>query len=178
MSENIKYSFRTSMGGFHKGDVATYIAQSAAIHQKKVSELESQLLSLREENADLREQLLALQEQAELTVPSAPAEEVPAEEPLEALELAAYRRAEAAERLAHERAGKLYEEMNALCQASAGRMLQAEAVTAENLSAMERQFDAIRSAMDALRAQLAESHETLTAMACTVPDPAEGLEEI
>lgn len=176
MSETIKYSFRTSMCGFHKGDVANYITQSAAIHQKQVGELEAQILSLREENASLREQLYALEsEAAEAPVPEAPA---PVEESMETRELAAYRRAEAAERLAHERAGKLYRQMQALCQDTAGHMLQVDAVASENLEAMERQFAAIGEAMDGLRAQLIKAKEDLDAMSMTLPDPAEGLEEI
>jgi len=175
MSETIKYSFRTAMGGFHKGDVVNYISQSAAIHQKKVSDLETQILSLREENAALREQLYTLESEAiEASVPEVPAAE---EETLESRELAAYRRAEAAERLAHERAGKLYKQMQTLCQDTAGHMLQVDAVASHNLDAMERQFAAIGEAMEALRNQLSQAKETLEAMSMTLPDPAEGLEE-
>ena len=44
--------FRTALAGFHRGDVAAYIEQSAAAHREKIKALEAQIIKLQNENTN------------------------------------------------------------------------------------------------------------------------------
>ena len=63
MPENT-YSFRTALGGFHRGDVSEYIASAAAAHQARIDELQEQIQRLERENESLRSRLETLPEEA------------------------------------------------------------------------------------------------------------------
>jgi chromosome segregation ATPase len=67
-------SFKTSVfGGFDKEDVISFIEKTAQENQEKVSALEADCTSLREENASLTEQLLHLQQEADALRDGGPA---------------------------------------------------------------------------------------------------------
>lgn len=182
MSESIPYVFRTAVGGFHKGDVSAYIAKTAAEHQAQLEsmksqndELERQLGALRLENDSLRRQLQtdAVEAKEKITEPEVPAEEVS----LQDKELAAYRRAEAAERLACQRAKKLYQDMQRICGDSARQLAQTDATAQQALEQIRDQFGLIRDSVSALYETVRDASQELREMGQMVPDPAEGLEE-
>lgn len=141
--------FRTSVGGFNRTDVSDYIENLCAEHQKtlrqykaenealteKLTQTEETLARQKEDNAALTDKLQQAEDnlretEAALQEALYPTEEEPvAEEPplieeapdYPALELEAYRRAEAAERLAMERAAHLRQTMNDLLDGISGR---------------------------------------------------------
>lgn len=102
--------FRTQFNGFHRADVAEYIAQCSRNHAQDIAVLEEAVADLHAENkalqdaydalqeeaAALRQENEALQEELDRSLPAdepqAPPEETPSEK-----ELAAYRRAAATE---------------------------------------------------------------------------------
>lgn len=174
MAQSSPHAFRTAVGGFHKGDVSAYITKTAAAHQAEVAALQDQLINLQAENDRLREQLIQ-QPEAE---PAPAAEQAPEELSLRDQELAAYRRAEAAERLASQRAKKLYDDMQRICDRSARQLDETDAGTQAAMDAIGAQLLAIRSAAEALYTGIRTSSEELRAMSQMVPDPAEGLEEL
>lgn len=186
---NETFAFRSALGGFHRGDVSKYISETAAAHQAQTERLQEQIAALEQENEALRAQLEALQEppaeEAEESAliespEEAPAEEAPPEEPEESLrdrELAAYRRAEAAERLANLRARKVYEDLQTVCGESSREfdgLNDTAHAAAENIGA---QLDIIRAAVENACAAMQTSSEKLSAINQLVPDPAETLTE-
>lgn len=141
-------NFRAALNGFNRSDVVNYIEESSISHEKA-------LRQLRDENARLRadlEKLQAEQEaQAELTDPpmeaNEPAQDVsecavdedaPAEAPEASIsapserELAAYRRAEAAERSARQRATRLCRQVNDIVE-TASRQFSESGADVESL---------------------------------------------
>ena len=185
MQEATNYSFRTVISGFHKGDVSAYIAKLAKDHASQIDALNQQISALEQENNNLRQMLLdsqqaqPLPEEAEL--PDLASEEIPEpEEPvadLQEQELIAYRRAEAMERLANQRARKLYGDMQGICSRSAQQAEASETTAQQALEAITSQLEVIRISMTALQDGLHVSSEELKAMGQLIPDPAEGLEE-
>ena len=171
------YSFRTAVGGFHKGDVTDYIAKTARAYEAQVAELEKRLESLQAENDRLRQQLLeqsdAVLPEEEPVTPAEP-EQVPG---IQAQELAAYRRAEAAERMAARRVRKLYAEMQDVCGRSTRQSGTSETAVREAMETIDKQLEVIRISVAALHDGLRTSSEELQAMSQMVPDPAEGLED-
>ena len=138
--------FRTSMGGFKRSDVTNYIESLCAEHTKTLKKLE-------EENADLADRLSAseaqlkeqssaaedLRQQLRETEMSLSSTETALNEAMEmleeqqaaepspdyvAMELEAYRRAEATERLASERAMRLRQKMDDLLDSVSSRYEQ------------------------------------------------------
>lgn len=114
--------FRSTLGGFNRADVSEYIEKISMEHQTAMQQsreeavcLQSQLDAAREalerkeaENASLQAQLDEKDALLEtLTAPTAPQEPEEAPPDYPSLELEAYRRAEATERLAAERAARL-----------------------------------------------------------------------
>ena len=134
-------NFRAALNGFNRTDVVAYIEECAINHEKA-------LRQLRDENARLRADLEALQarqEAAQETVPEPveAQEEAPQAEELEvptqpepepevvpiappasssAEELAAYRRAEAVERAARNRAAALCRQVNAIMDSTSRQL--------------------------------------------------------
>jgi methyl-accepting chemotaxis protein len=178
MTETTGTRFRTAVGGFHKGDVADYIAKTAAAHQAQLDELNKTIEALNEENEKLRSKLSSIDE-ALASADAAPeltAEAEPTEAGLYQQELAAYRRAEAAERLAGQRAKKLYECLDTICQ---GAEAQFDAADQAVQQAAEHILDQLQVLDDAKR-QLSEaldaSRQQIAALDAMSPDPAEVLE--
>ena len=51
------YRFRTSLSGFHKGDVTAYIEMTASQYRSNLLECEKTIIALQEENRSLQQQL-------------------------------------------------------------------------------------------------------------------------
>jgi chromosome segregation ATPase len=158
--------------------VADYIAKTAAAHQAQLDELNKTIETLTAENETLREQLssidIALSE-ADQTPQQVEGAET-TETSMYQQELAAYRRAEAAERLAGQRAKKLYECLDTICQ---GAEAQFDAADQAVTQAADRILDQLQVLDDAKR-QLSEaldaSRQQIAALDAMSPDPAEVLE--
>ena len=184
--------FRSSLGGFHRGDVANYIESlsmqhAAAMKEKsgQIDALQAELLAARQKLQEAEEEKSALQDQlddalAELEAATAPAEDE-AEDETEAeveeapdypkLELEAYRRAEATERLATQRAQQLKRELVDFLENTTARYQQTGediAALAEDLKSGLKRLEENLSELDLLFGETAEHLETLT--------PAEPLE--
>ena len=184
--------FRSSLGGFHRGDVANYIESlsmqhAAAMKEKsgQIDALQAELLAARQKLEEAEEEKRSLQDQlddalAALEAATAPAEEA-AEDETEAeveeapdypkLELEAYRRAEATERLATQRAQQLKRELVDFLENTTARYQQTGediAALAEDLKSGLKRLEENLSELDLLFGETAEHLETLT--------PAEPLE--
>lgn len=138
--------FRTSMGGFKRSDVTNYIESLCAGHQqalkklqeekdelsarlsKNEQELQEQTASVETLRQQLRETEMALSStETALTEAMTMIEEQQAAEPTPdyaAMELEAYRRAEATERLASERALRLRQKLDDLLDGVSARYEQ------------------------------------------------------
>lgn len=103
-------NFRSAIGGFRRSDVFSYIERTSQEHRQALRELEKKNAALQAENDELKARLAAAEAVA---VPAA--EAAPAEDPA-AMELSAYRRAEAAERTARRRVAKLNEQIASLSE--------------------------------------------------------------
>lgn len=179
--------FRTSVGGFHKGDVTDYIAKTAEAHQRALQEKDKEIARLKERLSVLEQAAIAeeaaIAAAAEEPKASAPAEEVPAapaaqDEPLSQLELEAYRRAEAAERLASQRAKRLYEALGDICESTQTQLESADEAARATISAMEQQLRTLQGAYAGLTAALTGARQHLVDMDAMIPDPSEGMEEV
>lgn len=184
--------FRSSLGGFHRGDVANYIESlsmqhAAAMKEKsgQIDALQAELLAARQKLEEAEAEKRALQDQlddalAALEAATAPAEDE-AEDETEAeveeapdypkLELEAYRRAEATERLATQRAQQLKRELVDFLENTTARYQQTGediAALAEDLKSGLKRLEENLSELDLLFGETAEHLETLT--------PAEPLE--
>ncbi len=180
MSET-SFGFRTAVGGFHKGDVSAYISKTAAEHSAKVSALQARIDELEAENERLRKNLLCKPSELVQVIENLPdpePEPEPAPPTMHDQELNAYRRAEAAERLACQRAKKLYGEMQQICDRSARQVEETDAAAQTAISAIQAQLDAICASVTSLYESVRTSSEELRAIGQLVPDPAEGLEEV
>ncbi len=170
--------FRTAVGGFHKSDVSEYIAKIAKDHQAQLQEKDKEIQQLQQQLDQAREQLAQAVPQ-EPTPDSAPAE-VPQEsqeDALDRLELEAYRRAEAAERIASQRAKKLYEALGDICTEARNQLETADSAARNSITAMELQLQTLEDSCDALTEALTKARQQLIDMDAMIPDPAEGLEE-
>ena len=120
---------RSALGGYHKGDVLGFIEKVASEHRSEVLEYEKTIADLREENRSLQQQLNLLMMATPVPAAKEPKPEpipeptpVPTADPanmsaaeLVSMELQAYRRAEAMERSANQRATKLYQQLEEVC---------------------------------------------------------------
>ena len=177
--------FRSSLGGFHRGDVADYIESLSREHAAALKEQTGQIDALRAELQEAEAEKRALRDQlddalAALEAATAPAEDEAEDEteaePEEApdypkLELEAYRRAEATERLATQRAQQLKRELVDFLENTTARYQQTGediAALAEDLKSGLKRLEENLSELDLLFGETAEHLETLT--------PAEPLE--
>jgi archaellum component FlaC len=173
------YRFRSALGGYHKGDVAGYIEKTAAQHRSELLEREATITSLREENHSLQQQLNLLMMSTPAPAPApepAPApvpEPAPAPAPAPAemsatellsSELQAYRRAEAVERNASQRARKLYRQLETVCEDALGEFQNTDSAVKQTIEQMLEQANALEQAYQALSAALNNSREKLATM--------------
>lgn len=140
--------FRTAVKGFHRGDVVQFIRSLTAEHER-------QLRLLREENERLKARVDALtQENAALK--AAPAPQAQPQPDVTQQELAAYRRAEQAERSARERAGR-----------TVGQMRELLSRTEQKLQRSAQDIDALAGVIDGNITEL----QALLQVARTAIDP-------
>ncbi len=169
--------FRTAVGGFHKSDVAAYIAAIAKEHQSQLQEKDKVIQQLQQQLDHALEQLHTAAAEA-ASEPTAPEpQEVSSEDSLDRMELEAYRRAEAAERIASQRAKKLYEALGDICADARAQLENADSAARNSITAMELQLQTLEDSCDALTAALTSARQQLLDMGAMIPDPAEGLEE-
>lgn len=168
--------FRGSLGGFNRTDVADYIEKLCLTHaaelkerSRRAEELQTQLeetrAQLRETEADrdrLQDQLQEARDALEAATAPEPEPEEPeeAEAPEEApdypsLELEAYRRAEATERLAARRAEQLSRQM----QEFVAHISQRYAETGEEIAALSEDM---RSDLQRLQDSLSDLESLFT----------------
>lgn len=166
--------FRSALNGFNREDVVRYIEYTTARHQAEVTQLKEQLEFYRKEAAaaqaaaqaaenerlaELEEKCAALEQENETLrqqVQEAAAQQTTSEE-----ELAAYRRAERAERLAKTRVSQMCDQANAALADTAANLDAA----AENLGfvaqeAMEK-IQALQFAVSGSKQVLADAAQAL-----------------
>ena len=171
------YRFRTSLSGFHKGDVPAYIKMTASQYRSNLLECEKTIIALQEENRSLQQQLNLLM--MATPIPAAPAAEpepVPQSEPAPApqvvaeplgdselmrMELQAYRRAEAVERKANTRARKLYQQLENVCEETLGGFQLTDSAVKQAIEVMTAQIAVLEQAYQSLSAALSTSREKL-----------------
>lgn len=98
-----------------------------------------------------------------LNAPIAPiCENVPAEPPKDyaAMELAAYRRAETAERLARERAGKVYEQLSEVFSSASERLDSNEADLSQLTQALQFNMKQMQDVLDSIRGSYTDARES------------------
>lgn len=185
--------FRTSIGGFNRSDVSDYMTKICAEHQsvlrqnqketaalnqrleaaelaldEAVAQLNQIKAELEEKNAE-NQRLQADLEAAEALLATQPEpEEVEEEDALPpdyaAMELEAYRRAEATERLAAERSAKLRQQFSQLVDSVADRY--------------EEAGQDVQALAEDIRANLKRLEESLSDLEVLFDDTAEGLREL
>lgn len=140
--------------------------------RERCAELESENAAAREEIARLTKRCEALEEAAEKQ-PEPAAEEKPAAEELEnykELELAAYRRAELAERMAKERAAASDEQMKRILALTDERLMHTSQDFQTLLETFTKDFEQLRQVIRSAQALVAESAGGLQETASTCAD--------
>lgn len=111
-----KYQFRTALQGFNRTDVANFIEENTQNHENQVRQLQNEINRLSTDLSRAEEEILQLKQtvsepqttpMAEIPVQDAAPPTVPVQNDWQAQELAAYRRAELAERQAKQRAAQV-----------------------------------------------------------------------
>lgn len=177
------YRFRSALGGFHKGDVTGYIEKTATQHRSELLERDQIINTLQEENRSLQQQLNLLMMATPVAAPAPEptpepvAEPAPQPEPtpaeLMSMELQAYRRAEAVERNANNRARKLYHQMEDVCEDALGEFQVTDSAVKKTIEVMLEQANSLEQAYQALSAALNASREKLAAMNALLCDSEE-----
>ncbi len=176
------YRFRSSLGGYHKGDVTAYIEKTAAQHRSELLIRDQKIAELMEENRSLQQQLnimmmvapmVATEPEHEAESESAPA---PASEPVQECsapaeanelmhkELQAYRRAEAVERIANKRARQFYEKMEELRGGALEDFQTADAAVKQTIEVLMAQASSLEKAYQDLSSALNASCEKISAI--------------
>ena len=159
-------NFRTALGGFNREDVVRYIEYINNQHNSQIEQLNTQIQTLREELAQAKSAPAADPDlQAKLDAALARCKELEQQSGNgDAAELAAYRRAERAERLAQERAAQVYDQVNAVL---ADATVKVDA-TSQQISAFA----------DQLSAQLQTYQETVASTKATLQEAVSSLYSI
>ena len=173
MAENA-YTFRTALQGFNRTDVVNFIEQTTADHENDIhqmqmenSRLNQQLMEANAYIDQLQQTIAAMQvAQDEADEPMLAIDLPPLEDPMpavspviqndfEEMELAAYRRAEQAERKAKERAAALYHQIDeVIAQTNDKLELDDKALSrltadlSANISALQQTMAKIRLTLD------------------------------
>lgn len=172
--ETTAYRFRTAVGGFHKGDVTEYITKISTQHRDELKECRDRITALEQENDSLRQLIITTplpEEGIQAEVPS-----LDQDDTISDLELQAYRRAEAAERMALQRAKRLYEGLDEICKNTRSEFDTANAAMKATVTTVMAQARALEEAYEALSQVLTHSQEQLSSMDAMLPDPGEDLE--
>lgn len=174
--------FRSALNGFNREDVVRYIEFTNTRHEAEINRLREEVESLRrslenqgdmdalnqkcelleQENASLKEQLAAAQSQVE----ESSAKQISKED-----ELAAYRRAERAERIANARVSQMYDQANGVL-ADAAANLNGAALQVGRLA--QEAMDRIAS----LQSAVADSKQVLADAAAALGSIRPGEEEV
>lgn len=119
--------FRTALNGFHRGDVVAYIEETARHTSEQIRALKQELTEANAQLAAANAKIETLTtENAALQQPATEAEQPQTPTPdWNSEELAAYRRAEAAERLAMDRAQALSQQVRAILDGTSERLSEA-----------------------------------------------------
>ena len=160
-------NFRSALGGFNREDVVRYIEYINHQHNAQIEQLNTQLQNAKEALAQAKavpqadSALLAQLEQAQAKCAALEAQLAQNSQSAPGQpddELAAYRRAEKAERLARERAAQIYAQANAVLadatlkvEAAADGMNTVAAQLAEQLQKSRQELQDAVSAMYAIR---------------------------
>lgn len=152
-------TFRAAFNGFNRSDVTSYIERISLQHRDQTRQLKDELAKLQAENDELRRQLAAAQpaEGGEAPAPAVP------EDP-EAQELAAYRRAEAAERSTMQRIRKQTEKLEAIMASLNERFAAADGEMERLSAAMQEDADKARAVFAGLDADFAETKTAMEAL--------------
>ena len=152
--------FRTALSGFHRADVANYIERTAREHQEEVRRLKDENTRLQAEKQKALSDVQELNARLEAVSQGKP-DPAPAPEDPEAQELAAYRRAEAAERTANQRIRRRMEQLEELLSNTSA----AHAAGSEEMKALMASVTENMDQLLDLFARLEKaSNETQTAM--------------
>ena len=149
--------FRSSLGGFHRGDVANYIEKTAREHQEQLQQLKDDCIRISTERDAAKAELEQVKAQLEAALEGREMPAAPEGDPAE-LELAAYRRAEAAERSANARIRRQTEKMDGILVSSAAQFDTAKAQVedlslrlTEVLDTLQGSFEATTTEMEKLK---------------------------
>ena len=191
-------NFRTAFNGFNREDVVHFVEYLNARHTAEINQLKAELdllrsrastvldedqaqelEQLRQENAHLNQQVIALNSRLEAAL-SQPAVSDPAlEEKLAQLqqqydalkaekessgvaqELEAYRRAERTERIARERAEQVYHRVNGVLAEATGKVEVAATQLGELTDRVSAQLAQLQEAVTGSRQALADASATL-----------------
>ncbi len=163
------HSFRSALNGFNREDVVHYIEYLNAKHTAQVNQLEAQLEELRK-TLEATAQAPVVEPVPEETPAEVEIVETPAQEPVAApapqedlvsRELAAYRRAERAERAAKERADQIYRQ-------AAGTLAQATAQVDDAAVRVQQLVDRVNGQIADLQAAVELSKSALLDAATTM----------
>lgn len=175
------HSFRSAFHGFNREDVVHYIEYVNNKHNDLVNQLNSEKQALLEElNAlraqapqeDLSEKLAALEEEcaqlkahcAELEAKASAPAASNTERTITEEELEAYRRAERTERLARERAEKVYHRVNGVLADATVKVDDAAAQIGELADQVMSQLNLLQSAASGSKQALQDAVETMYAL--------------
>lgn len=179
-------NFRTSLHGFHRGDVVQFIQQQTAAHERiqraqkeELSRLQEALNEARSQADCLKAERDALASQleearsTEKVEDASPALDAPIAPPLAAtlnppsdfneLELAAYRRAEMTERMARERAAASAERLRSVFSQAEEKLCITNRDIATVIDSFRNDYDHLQQLLSALQGIVGESSAGLKA---------------
>ena len=176
MAENA-FTFRTALQGFNRTDVINFIESTTAAHENALHQLQMENSRLEQQLEDanayinqLQQTIAAMQSAPENLPESAPPavdlpyleDPTPAVSPViqndfEEMELAAYRRAEQAERKAKERAAELYRQIDQVIAQTNDKLALDDKTLSRLTGDLSANISALQQTMAKIRATLDES---------------------
>ena len=170
--EKQSYSFRSSLHGFHRGDVIDFLEKLSASHETELRERDEELRILREELADAKSSLELAQTEIDLlrlgeeTAPEPePAPQQEACEPGDPnRELEAYRRAERYEREAKIRAEKICADASDAVKQAGAQLEDRQAKMYSATDALGADFAALQAAVSEMLGEMSNTRDRLARM--------------
>lgn len=185
MADSNTYSFRTALQGFNRADVVHFIEQNTAAHEAELRQLQLENSRLAQQLNDANAYIGQLQ-QTVTSLQQAPAAPAAVPEPVlppleqetppsqyEELELAAYRRAEQAERKARERAAAFYQKIDDLVAKTNDQLAQDDKSLGALAGELGANIAALQQVMAKIRATLDDSTHFLKQLDLPAADDAE-----
>lgn len=145
--------FRTQLGGFHRGDVANYIEKTAQEHLSQLQLMKDDCAKLTAQRDAALQELETVKAQLEAALEGKELPNIPEGDP-EALELAAYRRAEAAERKAAERIRRQTEKMDGILEGMTEEFETAKADVQDMAGKLTCVLDALQGGFEKATAEM------------------------